>query len=198
MPLAAKIQLNIRADTLGAKIMANILSDVGDSYFSRAIYAQLMDYIDFPLFEVWVEGRTEAEATTHLGAAQDMVNNHIANPVVVADSIWESLAALLLVRNNDKGILWVGSSLPSEPTLTKLMTLDCGTPTEDYVYNGTYYRRDWSNDGGATISCIILLNLKSSSTGSISLGATYQNLQTGSNVSSINLGATSGAVLVAI
>jgi hypothetical protein len=96
----------------------------------------------------------------------------------------------LLVKENGKGMIWFGSNIPSSEDLTKMLTLDCGIPTEDYhLVTNSYYRRDWVN-------CIILVNPKTGSTGSISLGGNYTNLETGDTVSSITLSAKTGAILV--
>lgn len=157
-----------------------------------------MDEVDFALFEEWVydwQGPAESETIwlRRVNAAQDMIKNRRAIPVVDGQygaSLWYGLASLLLVKENGKGMIWFGSNIPSSEDLTKMLTLDCGIPTEDYhLVSNSYYRRDWVN-------CIILVNPKTGSTGSISLGGNYTNLETGDTVSSITLSAKTGAILV--
>jgi len=75
-------------------------------------------------------------------------------------------------------------------TLNNMLTLDCGQPLEDFhLISNSYYRRDWEK-------CIIIVNPKTGSTGSISLGGSYTDIETGGSVSSIVLPAKSGAILI--
>ncbi len=196
--LAGVQVLRARADLTGTVLFANIWSDVESHYFDRAVYAQLMDEVDFALFEEWVydwQGPAESETIwlRRVNAAQDMIKNRRAAPVVDGRSgvsLWYGLASLLLVKENGKGMIWFQSDIPTSGDLTKMLTLDCGIPTEDYhLVTNSYYRRDW-------VSCIILVNPKTGSTGSISLGGNYTNLETGDTVSSITLSAKTGAILV--
>lgn len=191
--------LRSRCDAINCVLFANIWSDVESEYFDRPIYAQLMDEVDFALFEEWTndwQGPAESETIwlRRVNAAHDMIKNRRAVPVVdgeFGDNHWYSLASLLLVKEDGKGMIWFGANLPSSGDLTKMLTLDCGIPTEDYhLVSNSYYRRDWVN-------CIILVNPKTGSTGSISLGGNYTNLETGDTVSSITLSAKTGAILVA-
>jgi len=199
---AAEI-LRARADLVNVFLFANIWSDVESEYFDRPIYALLMDEIDFALFEEWAydwQGPAESETIwlRRVNAAQDMIKNRRAVPIVDGEfgaSYWYSLASLLLVKENGKGMIWFwygSSSFPSSGDLTKMLSLDCGQPSGvDYqLVSSSYYRKDWDN-------CIILVNPKTGSTGSISLGGNYTNLETGATVSSITLSAKTGAILVA-
>lgn len=198
--LAGVQVLRARADLINVVLFANIWSDIEGEYFDRPIYAQLMDEVDYALFEEWTydAGSEVAESETNwlrrVNAAQDVIKNRRAVPVVDGQygaSFWYSLASLLLVKENGKGMIWFGATLPSAGDLTKMLTLDCGIPTEDYhLVSNSYYRRDWVN-------CIILANPKTGSTGSINLGGNYMNLETGDTVSSITLSAKTGAILVA-
>ncbi|MFI5324521.1 MAG: hypothetical protein ACHQ6U_13675 [Thermodesulfobacteriota bacterium] len=56
-------------------------------YFNRNVYPQLMQYVDYALFETWnsqTDGTPETEAVwlNRVLVAQDMIQNRRAEPVV--------------------------------------------------------------------------------------------------------------------
>jgi hypothetical protein len=181
-------------------LFANIWSDFDSEYFNRPAYSQAMDKVDFALYEQWAynvgteAALSETDWLRHVNSAQDIAKNRRAIPVVdgkYGASMWYSLASLLLAKENGKGMIWFQASYPNAADINKMLTLDCGLPVEDYVLvSSSYYKRDWDN-------CIILVNPKTGSTGSISLGGNYMNLETGETVSSITLSTKTGAILVA-
>lgn len=201
--IAGASHLRDLADTAGKKLFCNMDGDADYHYFERGTtYRTWVSKCHFVLLEqqgVDFGGNyvTEAHWLRRMQIVQDIGKNTNTIPVIDAtnlggqNNLWYHAAGLLLAKEPGKGMLYFQSNIPSGTNLDKLRTLDCGVPLEDFrVVINTYYRRDWEH-------CVILVNPKGTSTGSISLGGNFTNLETGATVSSITLAAHKGAILVA-
>jgi hypothetical protein len=195
--LSATAMLRHLADTEanGLKYFANIWSDVEALYFDRSIYPELMQYLDYVMFEAWTsspEGNPVSEEVwrRRVLAAQDMIQNRRVEPVVQVEwgDFWFALSSLLLVRENGKGMIW-SQTMFSDAILSKLNGLDMGKPTQSMVYLSGAYQRSWERGK-------IVVNPSDSKTVTVSLGGTYKDLETGSVVSSITLAPKKGKVFV--
>lgn len=90
-----------KASAAEIKLFGNIWSDVESQYFTRPIYPQLMDYLDYAFFETWtykLDGKTpetEAAWLIRIKTAQDLVKNRRAEPVVNTDlgNYWYALSS---------------------------------------------------------------------------------------------------------
>lgn len=182
-------------DQMGVRYFANIWSDVESQYFNRDIYPELMDYLDYVLFETWtanLEGVAESEAVwlRRVLAAQDIIQNRRAEPVVQAEfgNFWYAVSTLLLVRENGRGMLW-SQKMFSDTQLQKMNSLDLGKPLGIFVFVNNAYQREWEKGK-------VIVNPHDSRTVTIQLGGSYQDVETGNTVSSVTLPPKTGRVLV--
>lgn len=196
--LAGMAHMRTLADADGMKLFCNMDGDTDYEYFNRGTtYPTWINKCDYGLLEQWANDFnenpvSEADWLRRVNIAKDMIQNLSVEPIVNGwfGDMWYNLATLLLVRENGKGMIYWQSDIPGTGDLTKMNNLDCGQPLEDFqLISNSYYRRDWEE-------CIILVNPKTGSTGSISLGGSYTDIETGGSVSSIVLPAKSGAVLI--
>lgn len=195
--LSATARLRQLADTEanGLKYMANVYSDVEALYFNRNIYPELMQYIDYAMFEAWTcnlsgEPAPEDIWRRRVLAAQDMIQNRRAEPVVqvgVGD-FWFAFSSFLLVRENGKGMIW-SQEMFSDAMLLKLNSLDMGKPLQSMVYLSGAYQRNWERGK-------IVVNPNDTKTVTVSLGGNFKDLETGSIVNSITLAPKKGKVFV--
>lgn len=195
--LSASARLRQLADTEanGLKYVANVYSDVEALYFDRDIYPEIMQYIDYAMFEAWTTNLSGEPAPENIWrrrvlAAQDMVQNRRAEPVVQAGigDFWYALSSLLLVRENGKGMIW-SQAIYSDAILSKLNSLDMGKPTQSMVYLSGAYQRNWERGK-------IVVNPNDTKTVTVSLGGNYKDLETGSIVNSVTLAPKKGKVFV--
>lgn len=194
---SAVARLRHLADTEagGVKYFANIWSDVEYSYFDRDMYPELMQYLDYALFEAWtsnLDGQHVSEEVwlRRVMAAQDMIQNRRAEPVVQVEfgDFWFALSSLLLVRENGKGMIWSQSVL-SDSTFQKMNNLDLGKPLTALSYLNNAYQRQWERGK-------VIVNPSDSGTVTISLGGNYRDYETGNIVSSVTLSPKKGKILV--
>lgn len=197
--IAGMTHMKSLAATNSIKLFGNIASEMDLDYFSRGTaYPNWVSQVDYCLFEYWgndVNGNPVNETywTNRLAIAKDMIKNNRCEPIVNGHygNKWYNLGMLLLVRENGKGMIYWQSSIPSAGDLTKLNNASCGTPTTDaYLVGSAYYRRDWTN-------CIILVNYKAASAGTVNLGGNYTNIETGATVSSVSMTAYTAYTLQA-
>jgi len=195
--LSAAARLRYLADTEanGLKYMANVWSDVEAVYFDREIYPELMQYVDYAMFESWTTNLSAEPVSEDIWrrrvlAAQDMIQNRRAEPVVQAGigDFWYALSSLLLVRENGKGMIW-SQDIFSDAILQKLNSLDMGKPTQSMVYLSGAYQRNWERGK-------IVVNPNDTKTVTVSLGGNYKDLETGSIVNSVTLTPKKGKVFV--
>jgi hypothetical protein len=195
--LNATARMRQRADKEagGAKYFANIWSDVEAEYFDRDAYPELMQYLDFVLFETWTsnpEGVPESEETwmRRVLAAQDMIQNRRAEPVVQTEygDFWYALSTLLLVTENGRGMAWTKTMLP-DSLLQKLKDFSLGEPLDVFAYIDGVYQREWEKGK-------VVVNPSDSGTFTISLGQDYEDVETGDIVDSITLQPKTGKILV--
>ena len=186
--LNATKKLRQRADNEagGLKYFANIWSDVEAEYFDRDIYPELMQYLDYVLFETWTsnpEGVPESEEIwlRRVLAAQDMIQNRRAEPVVQTGygDFWYALSTLLLVTENGRGMAWTKIML-SDNLLQKLKDFDLGEPLGVFAFIDNAYQRDWQKGK-------VVVNPADSGTVTISLGQNYEDVKTGNTVNSVTL-----------
>jgi hypothetical protein len=177
------------------RYFANVWSDVESSYFDRDIYPELMQYLDYALFEAWtsnLEGQHVSEEVwlRRVMAAQDMIQNRRAEPVVQIEfgDFWFALSSLLLVRENGKGMIWSQSVL-SDSILQKMNALDLGKPLTALSYVNNAYQRQWERGK-------VVVNPSDSGTVTISLGGNYRDYETGNIVSSVTLSPKKGKIFV--
>ena len=196
--LNATKRLRERADNEagGLKYFANIWSDVEAEYFDREIYAELMQYLDYVLFEVWTtnpEGVPVSEEVwlKRISAAQDMIQNRRAEPVVQTElgDFWYALSSLLLVTENERGVIW-SQTMFSDNILRRINGLDLGEHLSAYIYIDNIYQREWEKGK-------VLVNPSDSLTVTISLGGDYEDVETGEIVSSVALSPKTGKILLA-
>lgn len=196
--LNATKRLRERADNEagGLKYFANIWSDVEAEYFDREIYAELMQYLDYVLFEVWTtnpEGVPVSEEVwlKRISAAQDMIQNRRAEPVVQTElgDFWYALSSLLLVTENERGMIW-SQTMFADNILRRINGLDLGEHLSAYIYIDNIYQREWEKGK-------VLVNPSDSLTVTISLGGDYEDVETGEIVSSVALSPKTGKILLA-
>ncbi len=195
--LNATKKLRQRADNEagGLKYFANIWSDVEAEYFDRDIYPELMQYLDYVLFETWTsnpEGVPESEEIwmRRVLAAQDMIQNRRAEPVVQTGygDFWYALSTLLLVTENGRGMAWTKTML-SDSVLQKLKDFDLGVPLGVFAFIDNAYQREWQKGK-------VIVNPADSGTVTISLGQNYEDVETGNTVSSVTLPPKKGKILL--
>jgi hypothetical protein len=180
--LAGAKRVRERADALGVKLFANIWSDVESEYFKRPVYPQLMDLVDYALFEVFTSmyssGTPESEAVwlRRVKTAQDINKNRRATAVITTEygDYWYNLASGLLACEPGKCMFWQ-QGLPSDSTLAKVKGLNLGAPGSDYTKAGCYIR-PWTNG-------LVVVNPMDSGSCSVPLNGSYRDLETGSTVS---------------
>jgi TGF-beta propeptide len=195
--LSASARLRQLADTEanGLKYFVNVFNDVEALYFDRDMYPELMQYIDYAMYEAWTTNLSGEPVSEDIWrrrvlAAQDMIQNRRAEPVVqvgVGD-FWFALSSLLLVRENGKGMIW-SQDMFSDAVLQKLNSLDMGKPTQSMVYLSGAYQRNWERGK-------IVVNPNDTKTVTVSLGGNYKDLETGSIVNSVTLAPKKGKVFV--
>ena len=195
--LSAAARLRYLADTEadGAKYFANIWSDVESGYFDREIYPELMQYIDYALFEAWVtdlQGVPVSEEVwlRRVTAAQDMVENRRAEPVVqvgVGD-FWYALSSLLLVSDKGKGMIW-SNKMYSDALIQQLRAIDLGEPLDLFSFIDNTYQRDWEKGK-------VIVNPSDGATVEITLDQSYQDAATGETVTAVTLPPKSGKILL--
>lgn len=195
--LSAAARLRQLADTEanGMKYMVNVWNDVEAMYFDRNIYPELMQYLDYALFEEWTaksNGSPVSEGVwlRRVLEAQDMIQNRRAEPVVQAEwgDFWYALSSLLLVRENGKGSIW-SQAMFSDAILQKLNSLNMGNPLQSMVFLGGAYQRNWERGK-------VVVNPNDTKTVTVSLGGNYKDLETGNIVNSITLAPKKGKVFV--
>lgn len=182
-------------ETGGLKYIANVWSDVEDSYFDREIYPELMQYIDYAFFETWTSGLdgepvSEEFWLRRVTAAQDMVENRRAEPVVQVGTgnFWYALSSLLLVSEKGKGMIWA-NKMYSDDLIQQLRSLDLGNPLDLFSFIDNAYQREWEKGK-------VIVNPSDDSTVEITLDQDYQDAETGEIVTSVMLPPKSGKILL--
>lgn len=195
--LNATNRLRQRADNEagGLRYIANIWNDVEASYLDRDIYPELMQYVDYALFEVWtsdLQGEPVSEEIwlRRVTAAQDMVENRRAEPVVQVGigDFWYALSSLLLVSEKGKGMIW-SNQMYSDAVIQKLKDMDLGEPLDLFAFIDNAYQREWEKGK-------VIVNPSDDSTVEISLDQSYQDAETGEMVTSVTLPPKSGKILI--
>jgi hypothetical protein len=195
--LSAAARLRYRADTEagGVRYFANVWSDVESGYFDREIYPELMQYIDYALFEAWttdLQGVPVSEEIwlQRVTAAQDMVENRRAEPVVQAEwgDFWYALSSLLLVSDKDKGMIW-SNKMYSDALIQQLSAIDLGEPLDIFSFVDNAYQRDWEKGK-------VIVNPSDDATVEITLDQSYQDAVTGETVTAVTLPPKSGKILL--
>jgi hypothetical protein len=193
---ARRLRERADAEAGGLGYMVNVWSDVESGYFDRDIYPELMQYVDYALFEAWTsngEGAPVSESVwlRRVMAAQDMIENRRAEPVVQVGfgDFWYALSSLLLVSENGKGMIW-SNDMYSDTILSSLSALDLGSPLGVFTYVDNAYQREWEK-GKVTV------NPGDSITVNIALGRNYEDVVSGVISSSITLPPRTGKILLA-
>jgi len=200
--IAGMTRMRTLADSAGKKLFCNIDGDPYYHYFERlSTYRTWVSKCDYVLLEQSVRDfggnlLTETNWLRGVNIVKDIAKNTTTIPVIDFTNLagqtylWYAASTLLLGKEAGKGMGYLQANIPSAANLTKLKNLNCGVPVGDFFeVASSYYRRNWT-------SCIILVNPKTAATGSISLGGTYTNLETGASVTSISsLPAKSGVIL---
>lgn len=165
-------------------------------YFDRDIYPELIQYVDYALFEAWTsngEGAPVSESIwlRRVMAAQDMIENRRAEPVVQVGfgDFWYALSSLLLVSENGKGMIW-SNGMYSDTMLSSLSALDLGGPLDVFTYVDNAYQREWEKGK-------VIVNPSDSITVNISLDRNYEDAVSGDILSSITLPPKTGKILIA-
>lgn len=194
--LAGAKRVRERADAIGVKLFANIWNDVESEYFKRPVYPELMDIVDYALFEVFTSkystGTPESEAVwqRRVKTAQAINKDRKATAVIGTDygDYWYNLASGLLACEPGKCMFWQ-QPLPPDSVLAKVSNLDLGTPGSDYTKAGCYLR-PWTNG-------LVIVNPMDSGSCSVPLSGSYKDLETGSTVSgTVTVKMKDGKVLV--
>ncbi len=193
---ARRLRERADAEAGGLRYMVNVWSDVESGYFDRDIYPELMQYVDYALFEAWTsngEGAPVSESVwlRRVMAAQDMIVNRRAEPVVQVGfgDFWYALSSLLLVSENGKGMIW-SNDMYSDTILSSLSALDLGSPLDDFTYVDNAYQREWGKGK-------VIVNPGDSITVSIALDRNYEDVVSGDISSSITLPPRTGKILLA-
>lgn len=195
--LNASQRLRERADNEagGLKYIVNVWNDIDIDYFNRNVYPQLMQYVDYALFETWtsqMDGTPESEAVwlNRVLIAQDMIQNRRAEPVVQGGfgNFWYALSTLLLVRENGKGMIYT-QDMVSDAVLQEVKGLNLGNPLGIFAYLNNVYQRNWQYGK-------VIVNPSDTQTVTVSLGGNYTDVETGNIVSSVTLSPKTGKILV--
>ncbi len=195
--LSAAARLRQLADTEagGVRYFANIWSDVESGYFDREVYPDLMQYIDYALFEEWTAKSDGSPVSENVWLrrvleAQDMIQNRRAEPVVQTEwgDFWFALSSLLLVRENGKGMIW-SDKMYSDDLIQKLRAIDLGEPLELFSFVDNAYQREWEKGK-------VIVNPSDDTTVEITLGNSYQDAETGEIMTDVTLPPKSGKILL--
>jgi hypothetical protein len=195
--LDATKRLRQRADNEagGLRYIANVWNDVEASYLDRDIYPELMQYVDYALFEVWtsnLEGVPVSEEIwlRRVTAAQDMVENRNAEPVVQAGvgDFWYALSSLLLVSKKGKGMIW-SNKMYSDALIQQLSALDLGEALDLFFFADNAYQREWEKGK-------VIVNPSDDATLEFLLDESYRDAATGETVTSVTLPPKSGKILL--
>jgi hypothetical protein len=193
---ARRLRERADAEAGGLRYMVNVWSDVESGYFDREVYPELMQYVDYALFEAWTsngEGAPASESVwlRRVMAAQDMIENRRAEPVVQVGfgDFWYALSSLLLVSENGKGMIW-SDNMYSDNMLSSLSALELGSPLDVFTYVDNAYQREWEKGK-------VIVNPGDSITVNISLDRNYEDAVSGDILSGITLPPKTGAILIA-
>ncbi len=195
--LDAAKRLRQRADNEagGLRYIANVWNDVDASYLDRDIYPELMQYVDFALFEAWtsdLQGVPVSEEVwlRRVTAARDMVENRRAEPVVQVGTgdFWYALSSLLLVSEKGKGMIWA-NKMYSDDLIQRLVAIDLGNPLDVFAFTDNAYRREWEKGN-------VIVNPSDDAAVVITLDRDYQDAETGEIVTVITLPPKSGRILL--
>jgi hypothetical protein len=195
--LDATKRLRQRADNEagGLRYITNVWSDVEASYLDRDIYPELMQYVDYALFEAWTtngDGSAVSEEVwlRRVLAAQDMVQNRRAEPVVQVGwgDFWFALSSLLLVSEKGKGMIW-SNKMYSDALIQQLSALDLGEPRDLFTFADNAYQREWEKGK-------VVVNPSDDATAEIPLDESYQDAETGETVTAVTLPPKSGKILL--
>ena len=195
--LNATKRLRQRADNEagGLRYIANVWNDVEASYLDRDVYPELMQYVDYALFEAWttdLQGVPVSEEVwlRRVTAAQDMVENRRAEPVVQVGigDFWFALSSLLLVSDKGKGMIW-SNKMYSDALIRQLSAIDLGEPLDLFSFIDNAYQRDWEKGK-------VIVNPSDGATVEIALDQSYQDAATGETVTAVTLPPKSGKILL--
>ena len=194
---AKRLRQRADNDAGGLKYIVNVWNDVEASYLDRDVYPELMQYVDFALFEVWTSDLQGVPASEEvwlrrITAAQDMVENRRAEPVVQVGTgdFWYALSSLLLVSNKGKGMIWA-DKMYSDDLIQQLRPLDLGNPLDLFSFTDNAYQREWEKGK-------VIVNPSDNSTVEITLDQDYQDAETGEIVTSVMLPPKSGKILLVL
>jgi hypothetical protein len=178
--LKAMRTLRAEADEIGLRYFANVYSDVMADYFSYPVYAQLMDLVDYALFEVMVadmNGNPVSESVwlTRVKTAQAIAKNTRAIPVITTEygDFWYNVATMLLACETGKCMTFQ-QPIMTGSQIDTLKDLDLGMPVADFRKEGCYIR-PWTKG-------LVAVNPADSGTCSVSLTGKYKELETGNTV----------------
>ncbi|MEW6146291.1 MAG: hypothetical protein AB1598_14855 [Thermodesulfobacteriota bacterium] len=195
--LSAAMRMRQLADTEagGLKYIVNVWTDVEAMYFDRDVYPELMQYMDYALFEAWTtngDGSPVSEQVwlRRVLAAQDMVQNRRAEPVVQVEwgDFWFALSSLLLVRENGKGMIW-SNKMYSDALIQQLSALDLGEPQDLFTFADNVYQREWEKGK-------VIVNPSDDVTVEMPLDDSYRDAATGEMVTAVTLPPKSGKILI--
>jgi hypothetical protein len=193
---ARRLRESADAEAGGLRYMVNVWSDVESGYIDREIYPELMQYVDYALFEAWTSNGEGAPASESIWlrrviAAQDMIENRRGEPVVQVGfgDFWYALSSLLLVSENGKGMI-LSDNMYSDTMLSSLSALELGGPLDVFTYVDNVYQREWEKGK-------VIVNPGDSKTVNISLDQNYEDAVSGDVLSSITLPPKSGAIFIA-
>lgn len=192
---AKRLRQRADNDAGGLKYIVNVWNDVEASYLDRDVYPELMQFVDFALFEVWTSDLQGVPASEEvwlrrITAAQDMVENRRAEPVVQVGTgdFWYALSSLLLVSKKGKGMIWA-DKMYSDDLIQQLRSLDLGNPLDLFSFTDNAYQREWEKGK-------VIVNPSDNSTVEITLDQDYQDAVTGKIVTSVVLPPKSGKILL--
>lgn len=182
-------------DANGVKYMANIWGDVTSDYFSKPIYSELMNLVDYALFEVMVDNGngtpvSESMWLNRVKIAQAIAKNNRAVPVITTENgdFWYNVATMLLACEPGKCMTFQ-QPIMTDSQIEKLSTLDLGTPVSDFAKAGCYIR-SWTKG-------LIAVNSMDSGSCHVALSGSYRDLETGKTLSgTIQIDSKDGKVLV--
>ncbi len=193
--LRAMQTMRAAADAQGLKYFANVFSDLSTDYFSRPVYSQLMNLVDYAFFEVMVADMqhnnvTESVWLTRVKIAQAIAKNNRAIPVITTEygDFWYNVATMLLACEPGKCMTFQ-QPIMTDSQIEKLSTLDLGAPVSDFAKAGCYIR-SWTKG-------LIAVNPMDSGSCHVALSGSYRDLETGKTVSgTIQINNKGGKVLV--
>lgn len=193
--LRAMRTMRSEADAQGIRYIANVWSDVISDYFSKPIYSELMNLVDYALFEVMVDdgnGNPVSESVwlNRVKIAQAIAKNNRAVPVITTENgdFWYNVATMLLACEPGKCMTFQ-QPIMTDSQIQKLSTLDLGTPVSDFAKAGCYIR-SWTKG-------LIAVNPMDSGSCHVALSGSYRDLETGRTVSgTIQISNKDGKVLV--